>query len=324
MSRVTVRRADAGQAAAFAELGRRHLARWSGSPGGFLTEERLAADFARPGSDPDNDFWCVAVDGRLVAFAELFAGAPYTELEVVLLTDPDLTDGEARAVAEAHLPAAFRAASPYAAQSAPDVEPVLVLHLWPGEPMVEVVREYGFRHARSNFTLVRSLVDPVAVPELPAGVRSRPIDVDRDLEDLTVVLRAFEDHRGDLVFDEDRVRHSLVGPHARPDLGRLAEDELGPCSVVLCDVEPSDTPGSLDGYIEAVATVRRARGRGIAGALLRESFAALHGVGCSGVRLMVDAENTTGALGVYERAGMSREGEQQLWTFPVPRTSGPA
>ena len=103
MSEVRVRRADPDQAALVAGLGRRYLERWSGSPAGFLTEEKIAADFARPGSHPDDDFWCVDVDGRVAAFAELIARAPFTELEVVLFTDPNLTGDEAGAVGEANL-----------------------------------------------------------------------------------------------------------------------------------------------------------------------------------------------------------------------------
>ena len=321
LSEVRVRRADPGQAALVAELGRRYLERWSGSPAGFLTEEMIAADFARPGSHPDSDFWCVDVDGRVAAFAELIATAPFTELEVVLFTDPHLTADEARAVGQASVSAAFRAAAPYSAQSAPEVEHVLVFRLWAGEPMVDVVQAHGFRHARSNFTMRRSLEAPVTPPALPDGVRAGPIDVDRDLAALTEVFKAFEDHHGDLVVDEGQVRHSLAGPHARPELGRLAEDDLGPCAVVLSDVEPGATAGSLDGYVEVLATVRRARGRGLATALLHESFAALRDAGCGVVRLNVDAQNTTGALALYERAGMIREGEVQLWAFPIPRAT---
>jgi ribosomal protein S18 acetylase RimI-like enzyme len=46
------------------------------------------------------------------------------------------------------------------------------------------------------------------------------------------------------------------------------------------------------------------RGRGLALALLLEEFARFHARGCDDVYLFVDAENPTGAVRLYEKAGM--------------------
>ena len=58
-----------------------------------------------------------------------------------------------------------------------------------------------------------------------------------------------------------------------------------------------------------LATLRRARGQGLATVLLHAAFAALREDGRAIVRLTVDGENTTGALGLYEKAGMVREAD---------------
>jgi ribosomal protein S18 acetylase RimI-like enzyme len=58
------------------------------------------------------------------------------------------------------------------------------------------------------------------------------------------------------------------------------------------------------GWVEVLAVRRPWRRRGLGKALLWESFAALAGEGKRAVGLGVDAENTTGAVALYERVGM--------------------
>jgi ribosomal protein S18 acetylase RimI-like enzyme len=61
------------------------------------------------------------------------------------------------------------------------------------------------------------------------------------------------------------------------------------------------------------------RGRGLGLALLGEVFRLLAERGCAAVRLWVDAQNTTGALRVYERAGMRQE--RHIMAFQRPLAS---
>ena len=60
-------------------------------------------------------------------------------------------------------------------------------------------------------------------------------------------------------------------------------------------------------YVEDLCVRRPWRGRGLALALLEELFALLARRGLPFVRLFVDAQNVTGAIRVYERAGMRIE-----------------
>ncbi|TMK14203.1 MAG: GNAT family N-acetyltransferase [Actinobacteria bacterium] len=56
--------------------------------------------------------------------------------------------------------------------------------------------------------------------------------------------------------------------------------------------------------VAALGTRARWRGRGIGTALLRRTFAEMARGGHHEVTLWVDAENETGAVGLYERVGM--------------------
>ncbi len=60
-----------------------------------------------------------------------------------------------------------------------------------------------------------------------------------------------------------------------------------------------------EGWIKDLAVATGARGRGLGESLLRHAFARLYERGVRRVGLKVDARNPTGAVRLYERAGMS-------------------
>jgi ribosomal protein S18 acetylase RimI-like enzyme len=68
------------------------------------------------------------------------------------------------------------------------------------------------------------------------------------------------------------------------------------------DAETAAT-GNRDLYVGTVGTLAPWRGRGIGGALLAFALGRAQEQGFGSSSLTVDAENATGALGVYARAG---------------------
>jgi ribosomal protein S18 acetylase RimI-like enzyme len=69
------------------------------------------------------------------------------------------------------------------------------------------------------------------------------------------------------------------------------------------------------GYVDSLGTLRAYRGRGLGRALLLTSFAEFYRRGHRKVTLGVDAESPTGALGLYESAGMTAE--QEGWRYEL-------
>jgi mycothiol synthase len=67
------------------------------------------------------------------------------------------------------------------------------------------------------------------------------------------------------------------------------------------------------GWVDELGVLAPGRGRGTGVALLRRSFAAFAGRGVRRVILSVDAENTTGATALYERAGMRVINRWDVW-----------
>ena len=87
-----------------------------------------------------------------------------------------------------------------------------------------------------------------------------------------------------------------------PTLCMLAEDGEELAGVSLNAWHWSGDPAF--GWIGTLGVRRPWRRRGLALALLRHSFAHFERRGANRVGLGVDAENTTGAVRLYERAGM--------------------
>ena len=96
-----------------------------------------------------------------------------------------------------------------------------------------------------------------------------------------------------------------------PSLWLLAfdGDELAGCSLGYLE-RGTDTDLGWIGTLGVRAPWRR---RGLGEALLRRSFAALHARGKRRIGLGVDAGNVTGALRLYERAGMRPVRRSDNW-----------
>ncbi|HTY73110.1 MAG TPA: GNAT family N-acetyltransferase [Actinomycetes bacterium] len=310
---MAVRPSERSESAAMADLLRRQVERWSRGPSAWASKEFVADTFDMPGMDPANDYWSVDLEGRLVGGIAVVAVPPYSEVMGYSMVDPDLTAGDAAEVHAALVDRADLVARRYAARAEPGVEPRLVLTVAEANPLRAYLAANGFGYLRSYWGMRRDVTPNEEIPPLPDGFRARPVDPDADLDAVASVVTAFEDHHGDQVFSAEQMRHFMAGPGARPDLSRIAEDAEGPCSMTLCSID------SDGGRVDIVATLRRARGRGLATALLRTSFGLLARAGCEVVRLTVDADNPTGALGVYQRAGMTQESENQLWARPLSR-----
>lgn len=284
--------------------------RWASSPGDWIDADLIEQLATRPSGRPEVDLPVIELDGSMVGVVAVRARPPYSEIEADVFIDPDLDASTTRAVAATAIRAA-EAAGLARGSALPADGSSLSVYAFAAEPLVTVLQESGFAYRRSMLLMGRPLDDEVVVQPLPEGVSARSIDRERDLEDLVVTARAFEDHHGDFVADEESLRHILGSATARPDLGAVAWDSDGPVGAVIVGVD------GTGGFVQMLMTVRRARGRGIGSALLTGAFAGLQRAGERIVYLSVDSANPTGALGLYERCGMTRADEFMLWSRPL-------
>ncbi len=168
--------------------------------------------------------------------------------------------------------------------------------------------DMGYQHIRSSYTMRINMDAPPIEPQFPKGITIRTYNPETDIE---VVYRAvdesFRDHFGhvDVPFEEglQRFKHMMTGYEGfDPTLWFLAMNGDEIVGVSLCRLHGYDNPDV--GWVNTLGVRRPWRKHGIGLALLRHSFCELYRRGQRMAGLGVDAQNLTGALHLYENAGM--------------------
>ena len=168
--------------------------------------------------------------------------------------------------------------------------------------------DLGLEPVRYWIVMARSLNGDLPQVQLPAGIRLRTFDPDRDVETVwRVDNTAFRDHWNATDSTLEEFQHWLEKPCIRAELWFLAEDEASGEVVGLglnvIDPDYMAQTGRQEGYVDTIAVLRAYRRRGLGTALLAQSLQALRQAGMEAAALDADAENLTGATRIYERMG---------------------
>jgi mycothiol synthase len=191
---------------------------------------------------------------------------------------------------------------------------------------VALARDAGLVPLRWWSELRRDLAEPVAPAPLPEGLELHPLgpgfDGDRWDERLRAAHNAaFADHFGSSPVSAASWVHGRTGSrHFRADCSVAATTADGTVAGYLLAYEyEADTlaTGVRDLYIATVGTVREWRRRGLAGALLAHALRTAAAVGFARSSLVVDTQNPTGALGVYDRAGFALHRRDVTYAAPA-------
>ena len=151
--------------------------------------------------------------------------------------------------------------------------------------------------------------EPVPAPEFPEGILLRTYQPGIDAEAAyRAQTNSFRDHFGfveePLEEGLEHFKHFWEQPGFDPGLLFLAIDGTSGeiAGISLCPPHSIDDPEL--GWVSTLGVCRPWRKRGIGLALLRHSFNEFYRRGKRKVGLGVDAQNLTGALRLYENAGM--------------------
>ena len=172
----------------------------------------------------------------------------------------------------------------------------------------KLFEDMGYHYIRSAYQMRIQLETPVPEPVWPEGITVRTFDPKTDAEAVyRADTEAFRDHFGFIEppFDEgfERFKHFHINDaDFDPSLWFLAMDGDEIAGVNLCRSHAYEDPGL--GWVGSLGVRRPWRKRGIGLALLRHSFNEFYRRGKRKVGLGVDAQNLTGALRLYENAGM--------------------
>jgi mycothiol synthase len=163
------------------------------------------------------------------------------------------------------------------------------------------LRERGYELVRHFFTMEIDLADEPPQPAWPEGIAVRTLRPGDERAVYEADMEAFEDHWDFFTVPFEEWREYFMGSSDfDPELVFLAEDGDELAGFSLCWHERRPDTGRI-----SVLGVRRPwRKRGLGTALLLHSFREFRRRGRAKVDLGVDGENLTGAVRLYERAGM--------------------
>ena len=179
------------------------------------------------------------------------------------------------------------------------------------------VPEVDALYATNGYEIVRYMylmrIDMQEEPEpvmLPEGFSFRAYNHPEDLETLVQADRdGFRDHWGwvDTPFETElaEFRHWFDNDELQdPTMTVFAVDDATG-DIAGVNMNRLEQSGDSEvGYVETLAVLRGFRKRGLGNALLRWGFRELYLRGKKSVTLHVDASSLTGALRLYENAGM--------------------
>ena len=167
--------------------------------------------------------------------------------------------------------------------------------------------DMGYRHIRSFYTMLIEMDAPMPAAEFPEGLTLRTYNPEIDAAAVYQAQRdSFRDHFGyvEEPFEEGlkRFKHFWENESSDPTLLFMAMDGDKVAGISLCRPQSFEDPDM--GWVGTLGVPRPWRKRGIGLALLRHSFNEFYRRGKRKVGLGVDAQNLTGALRLYENAGM--------------------
>ena len=284
-----------------------------------VTVEEQRIEFEVPGRSLEHDFRVVvAPDGTMAGYIEVFGfSEPFTPLYSWGRVHPK---HEGQGVGS-HL---VEWAEARARQALPLSAEELRVPMWVFCHTVDtqaqrLFTDHGFSLLRHNLRMVVELDGPPPEPVLPAGITLRTIVPGQDEYPAFVASReAFEDHFGHVnrPLEEEFqtwVYRDTNSSNYDPNLWFLAMDGEQIAGSSLCFKSTDNDPQF--GWVASLSVRRPWRKQGLGLALLQQSIGEFYRRGYRKVGLGVDAENLTGAVRLYEKAGMHSDAQHQMAIF---------
>ena len=292
----------------------------------FPTVAQLEVDWApTPGFDPPRDTVVVEDGGRLVAAGQHERRQRDAKVvhSIELWVHPDArrrglgrrllrwSEGRARATVDART------------GGSPGLPHVLsggtATHVAPAMAFAEAT---GYAPIRYGFLMRRDLSEPIPDAPMPEGLETRPVTADQHRRIWEADVEAFRDHWEAAVRHEEDFVRFFANPDLDTTMWQVAWDGDEVAGSIVNGIYPEENEqvGVDIGWLDHVSVRRPWRGRGLASALIVRSLRVIRERGMAFASLGVDAENPTGALGLYERHGFKVH--QTFVTFRKPLSPG--
>jgi len=263
--------------------------------GDRITEDKVEAWLGTPSIDIEQDARVALVDGSIAGYGDVFDSSRQGKLLWLFLAahpahpdvwPPLLAFLEERAAGLAAPGGRVKTTVP---EKAADLHAALEAR--------------GYEFKRFSFRMTASLDGDLPEPEWPEGISVRPFAGDEDARPAYEVQEeTFADHEDHSPISYEDWRFWSFQEPFDPELWFLAFGDRELQGICLCRPEWDGDPSF--GWVSVLGVRRLWRRHGLGLALLRHAFRELRARGKTRVGLGVDAENETGAVQLYERAGM--------------------
>lgn len=284
MSSVLIRNAREEDVDAAAEVLNEHSRLLYGTAD--ITPAELREDWSAPEVEFPDNVLVAELEGRLVGYADVIPRGENAWLDV-RGTDSRAYDPLLEAIA--------RRADALGRDNvrgwAPEID----------RDLHEAYERAGFRPFRHSFRMEIELGGALPAAEWPEGFSVRPFREGDERAAWEAQMDSFADTWGHTPAPFETWAHWHLGEYFQPAHWFFVETDDDVAALALCR-EPESEPGL--GWVNILGVRPAYRRRGLAIALLQHVFAHFAGRGLKTVGLGVDAENPTGAVRLYERAGM--------------------
>lgn len=164
---------------------------------------------------------------------------------------------------------------------------------------------HRYKAVRYVFEMLRPNLDDIPDVPMPQGLEVHPAQPEHYRKIWDAAGEAFQDHWGATEWLDEWFEQWQEKPIFNPKLWQVAWDGDEVAGMVLNFIHQEENKefNRKRGYTEEICVRRPWRKRGLARALIARSFKALKDQGMTEAALSVDAENITGALGLYESMG---------------------
>jgi mycothiol synthase len=186
-------------------------------------------------------------------------------------------------------------------------------------PGGRLLAKAGYEVTRYFFEMACTSLEVVEDVPLPDGLELRPVTRDQFATIWRANREAFRDHWGGSDESEAAMNRFFGQPDNDPALWLIAwdGDEVAGGVINGISAEENTELGIQRGWLHSVFTRRPWRRRGLARALIAKSMILLRERGMTSAALGVDADNPTGALGLYRDAGFEVFEQFNAWRKPM-------
>jgi ribosomal protein S18 acetylase RimI-like enzyme len=188
---------------------------------------------------------------------------------------------------------------------------------------IALLEREGYHPARYFYDMVRPSLENIPEAPLPEGLEIRPVQPEHLRAIWDANTEAFRDHWGDPERTPEDYQRWLRDEEFQPEIWKVAWDKASNQVVGMVlgfiNAEANARFNRKRGWTENICVRRPWRRQGVARALIAANLRELKARGMTEAALGVDADNLTGALGVYESMGFEVARRQTVYRKPMWR-----